>query len=89
MLGRTGRRGDAQQMVATMKQISQSRFVPPYLFALVYAGLGDRNEIFRWLDKAYEVRDIGLVFLTVDPKWDSVRSDERFQQLLRRCRFPV
>ena len=89
VLGRTGRRADAQQMVTTMKQISQSRWVSPYLFALVYAGLGDRNETFRWLEKAYEVRDISLVFLTVDPKWDSVRSEERFKQLLRRCRFPV
>ena len=89
VLGRTGRRADAQQMVTTMKQIAQSRLVAPYLFALVYAGLGDRSETFRWLEKAYEVRDIGLVFLTVDPKWDSVRSDERFKRLLRRCRFPV
>lgn len=89
VLGRTGRSADAQQMVTTMKQISQSRFVPPYLFALVYVGLGNRDETFRWLEKAYEVRDISLVFLTVDPKWDSVRSDERFKQLLRRCRFPV
>jgi serine/threonine-protein kinase len=51
--------------------------------------LDDRDAAFQWLEKAYEVRDIGLVFLPVDPKWDSLRSDERFKRLLRRCRFPV
>ena len=89
VLGRIGRRAEAQQIIATMQQISQGRFVPPFTFALVYTGLDDRDAAFQWLEKAYEVRDIGLVFLPVDPKWDSLRSDERFKRLLRRCRFPV
>ena len=89
VLGRIGRLAEAQQIITAMKQVSQSRFVPPYTFALVYTGLGNNDAAFQWLEKAYEVRDIGLIFLPVDPKWDSLRSDKRFQILLRRCRFPV
>ena len=89
VFGRTGRRVEAQQIITTMKQISQSRYVPPFAFALVYTALGEHDTAFQWLEKAYEVRDLGLVFLPVDPKWDSLRSDKRFQNLLRRCRFPV
>jgi TolB-like protein/tetratricopeptide (TPR) repeat protein len=89
VLGRIGRRAEALQIITTMSQISQSRFVPPFGFALVHAALGDREAAFQWLEKAYDVRDIGLVFLPVDPKWDSLRSDERFQSLVRRCGFPV
>ena len=89
VLGRIGRLAEAQQIITAMKQVSQSRFVPPYTFALVYTGLGNNDAAFQWLEKAYEVRDIGLIFLPVDPRWDSLRSDTRFQTLLRRCRFPV
>ena len=89
VLGQIGRRVEAEQILRTMKKIAQSRFVPPYAFALVYTGLGDRDDAFQWLEKAYAVRDIGLVFLPAAPVWDSLRSDQRFQDLLRRCRFPV
>ena len=46
------------------------RDVPPYATALVHAGLGERDEVFAWLDRAHDARDAHLVFLTVDPKWD-------------------
>jgi hypothetical protein len=89
VLEQSRRLAEAQQIIAIMQQISQGRFVPPFTFALVYMGLGDHDAAFQWLEKAYEVRDIGLVFLPVDPKWDFLRSDERFKRLLRRCRFLV
>jgi TolB-like protein/DNA-binding winged helix-turn-helix (wHTH) protein/Tfp pilus assembly protein PilF len=89
VLGQIGRRSEAEQIITTLNQIAESRFVPPYAFALVYTGLGDRDAAFQWLEKAYAVRDIGLVFLPANPMWDSLRSDERFQSLLRRCGFQV
>jgi tetratricopeptide (TPR) repeat protein len=89
VLGQIGRRSEAEQIITTLNQIAQTRFVPPFAFALVYTGLGDRDAAFHWLEKAYAVRDIGLVFLPAAPMWDSLRSDKRFQDLLRRCRFPV
>ncbi len=89
VLGQVGRRSEAEQIITTMNEIAQRRFVPPSAFALVYAGLGERDTAFRWLEKAYEVRDMGLVLLPSFPLWDSLRSDKRFQDLLRRCRFPA
>ena len=55
--------------------------------ALVQAGLGERDDVFEWLDKAYAARDVHLIFLTVDPKWDAYRADARFGALLVRCGF--
>lgn len=87
VLARNGRRGEAEQMVHELIRSGQSRFVPPYNVALIYAGLGDRESSLEWLNKAFEARDAHMVFLTIDPKWDDLRSHPRFQQLLRRCGF--
>jgi TolB-like protein/DNA-binding winged helix-turn-helix (wHTH) protein/Flp pilus assembly protein TadD len=87
VLARSGKHSDAQRIVSDLIQTGQSRFVPPSNVALVYAGLGNRESALEWLDKAYEARDVHLVFLTVDPMWNDLRSQPRFKELLRRCRF--
>jgi hypothetical protein len=61
--------------------------MPPYAMALVHAGLGERDAVFEWLDKAYAARDVHLIFLPVDVKWDDYRSDPRFEALITICRF--
>jgi serine/threonine-protein kinase len=61
--------------------------VPPVAIALVHAGLGDRGAVMEWLAKAYDARDVHLIYLPVDPKWDPYRADPRFQALLARCGF--
>ena len=53
--------------------------------ALVYAGLGQRDSAFEWIDRAYAARDVHLTFLTTDPKWDDFREDPRFRRLLGCC----
>ena len=55
--------------------------------ALVHAGLGERDAVFEWLDKAYDARDVHLIYLPVDPKWDPYRTDPRFTALLARCNY--
>jgi hypothetical protein len=55
--------------------------------ALIHAGLGERERALLWLERAYSARDVHLVYLTVDPKWDSYRADPRFEALLVRCGF--
>jgi len=89
VLAKSGRRAEAEQIVHRLIGTGKSRFVPPYKIALVYAGLGNRESAVQWLEKAYEARDVALVFLTVDPKWDDLRSDPRFQELLKRCHFGI
>jgi hypothetical protein len=70
-----------------LKSIARDRYVPPYAMALVYAGLGQRDSAFEWLDRAYAVRDVHLAFLGQDRKWDALREDPRFRRLLERCDF--
>ena len=53
----------------------------------MYAGLGERTATYDRLDKAYVARDVHLIFLPVDPKWDPYRDDPRFQAILSRCGF--
>ena len=87
VLARSGRPDEAREILKTLEAVSRERYVPPYALALVHAGLGDREAAFVWLDRAYEARDVHLIFLTVDPKWDPYRADPRFAALLTRCDF--
>lgn len=79
-----GKRREAQQMLARLKSLSRERYIPPYQTALVYAGLSQKDEAFDWLEKAFQDRFWMMAFLKVDPRWDVLRSDPRFTDLLRR-----
>ena len=83
-----GKRGEALKMLEELKQLSNRRYVPPSGMATVYVGLGEKDQAFEWLEKAYEERDRWLVFLKVDASLDPLRSDPRFQDLLRRMNLP-
>ena len=87
-LGKAGRRQEAREVLSTLEALSRHRFVPPYAIALVHAGLGERDLVFEWLERAFDAHDVHLIFLTVDPKWDPYRADSRFEALLARCGFP-
>ena len=80
----SGRRAEAQQMLdELMKQAKQSVF-NPYDIAPIYAGLGEKDLAFAWLEKAREYRAESLLFLKVDPWLDNLRSDSRFLDLLHK-----
>jgi TolB-like protein/DNA-binding winged helix-turn-helix (wHTH) protein/Flp pilus assembly protein TadD len=87
LLAKTGRAGEAREVLRRLEALSRERYVPPYAMAIVYAGLGEQQAVFDWLDKAYAARDVHLIFLPVDPKWDPYRRDSRFEALLARCGF--
>jgi tetratricopeptide (TPR) repeat protein len=87
VLARTGRHAEAEQIVHDLMEAGKARYVPPYNIALVYEGLGNRESALEWLAKAYETRDVQMVFLPIDPKWNGLRSDFRFTELLKRCHF--
>ncbi len=67
LLARLGKVKDAREVLGLLEVVSRSRYMPPYAMALVYAGLGETNAVFEWLDRAYAVRDVHLVFLTAVP----------------------
>jgi tetratricopeptide (TPR) repeat protein len=87
ILGRSGRTAEARDLLGALETASRQRYVPPYALALVHVGLGDADAAFEWLDRAYAMRDVHLMFLTVDVKWDRYRTDPRFGDLLARCGF--
>jgi tetratricopeptide (TPR) repeat protein len=87
ILAKTGRASEAREVLRRLEAVSRDRYVPPFAMALVHAGLGDREAVFDWLEKAYAVHDVHLIYLTVDPKWDPYRADPRFNALLDRCGF--
>lgn len=64
-------------------EAAQKRRVSPYGFAMHYAALGEKDRAFEWLEKAFEERDHALVSLKVDPACDPLRTDPRFDELLR------
>jgi len=86
--GLLGERSQALQMIEELKAISKPRFVPGFFYALVYAGLGDNDQAFAWLEKTCDERFVRLVYLGVEPLWDPLRSDPRFTKVVRRVGIP-
>jgi len=87
VLAKAGRVDDARAMLRTLETVAKTRYVPPYAMALIHAGLEQRDAVFEWLERAFEARDMHLIYLPVDPKWDAYRSDPRFEALIVRCGF--
>ena len=82
-----GKRAEAQQVLNDLQQLQAQRYVSPYTVAAIYAGLGDHEQAFKWLDKAVEERDIWLMNLKVDPVFAKLRSERRFTDILARIRL--
>jgi TolB-like protein/Tfp pilus assembly protein PilF len=82
-LALNGRREDALGLVDEVQQLSRSRYVSAYYFVPVYAALNEKDHAFEWLERAYHERPWWMVFLDVDPRLDSIRSDPRFVDLRR------
>jgi DNA-binding winged helix-turn-helix (wHTH) protein len=87
VFAKMGRTEEAQNVLTTLLSISQERYVPPYAMAIVHAGLSQFDLALQWLERCYEARDVHVIFLTIDPKWDPLRADRRFSTLLQRCGF--
>lgn len=81
---RAGKVDAAQQTISRLEEDVRKEGIGRYEIALVYAGLGRNQDAFRWLEDAYRVHDVGLVYLKVDPCLDPLRSDPRFSDLLQR-----
>ena len=79
-----GRKAEALRIVAQLQAISSMRYVSPYGLAQIYAALNDKEQTFKWLQIAYDDRAVWMSYLAVDPVFDGIRSDQRFQDLLRR-----
>jgi DNA-binding winged helix-turn-helix (wHTH) protein/TolB-like protein/Tfp pilus assembly protein PilF len=87
-LGVMGRADEARAVLGEMERMSAKRFVTAYGVALVHAGLGDKEQAFAWLDKAFAERSHWLMWLRLDPRWKTLRSDPRFAELVERLKYP-
>jgi DNA-binding winged helix-turn-helix (wHTH) protein/tetratricopeptide (TPR) repeat protein len=83
----SGNRNEAVKVLGELKEMSRRRQVSPYYSAEIYASLGEKDQAFALLEEAYNERFRYLVFLKVG-SWDSLRSDPRFTDLLRRVGLP-
>ncbi len=83
-----GDKAQARAMLQELKARSKRQYVPPYQMAKIHLGLGEKDQALAWLEKAFEERSLFLTWLKVEPEMDSLRSDPRFQDLLRRVGLP-
>ena len=84
----SGNIGKAQIVVRNLKELSKTHYVSANAMAHAYLGLDDKERAIEWFQKAYEERTLRPDFMRVDPAYDNVRSDPRFQGLMRRAGLP-
>src|SRR5262249_36973750 len=84
----SGKRTEAEKALLALKERSTQQYVTPFDIALIYVGLGAKNSTFEWLEKAYEDHSSWLIYLKVDPRFDTIRDDPRYRDLLRRMNLP-
>ncbi len=83
-LAKFGRREESLAILDKLTERSKIRFVPPAHFAMLYNGVGETDKAFEWLEKGFKARDAKMTFLKVEPKWNNLRSDPRFVDLMKR-----
>jgi len=83
----SGKSDRAREVLQDLQGRSEQQYVPAFAIALVYAGLGDNDQAFNWLQRAYDDRSTAMVFLKLDPELGSLHSDPRFEQLSQRINF--
>ncbi len=85
---KSGQAHEARKLLADLTDRSRRTYAPRFDVAIVYADLGDHDQAFAWLEKAYDERERAMLSLKVNPRLDPLRSDPRFEGLLRRVGLP-
>jgi len=80
----SGKIEKAKKVLTKLEKLSKQKYVSPYLVALIYLGLEQKEEALELIEKAYEQRDNRLMYLKIDPMLDPLRSDPRFKELLKK-----
>ena len=89
LYAKAGRATDARTVLAEFDDLRrQHRYASGYAIAVIYAGLGDRERVFSFLNTALSERSHWLIWLNRDPRWDEIRHDRRFQDLVRNVGLP-
>jgi len=84
-----GKRAEGENILRDLERKSKSAHVSPYTTATIYAGLGEKDKAFEFLEKAYQERSLDISWhIKADLRIDNLRSDPRFQDLVRRVGYP-
>jgi TolB-like protein/DNA-binding winged helix-turn-helix (wHTH) protein/Tfp pilus assembly protein PilF len=86
--GLQGRNDEAEALIKELKETARHRYVSGFFFAEAYVGLGQNEQAITWLERAYDAHDQWMVFANSYPGLDRLRSEPRFQALMRRMNFP-
>ena len=88
VLGASGQDEELKARLDNFLEIKENNLIPPIVFAIGYAYLGDMDEAFAWLEKTYDERFFWLLSIKAAADWDVFRSDPRFDELVERMNFP-
>jgi serine/threonine-protein kinase len=83
-----GRESEAREKLAELKRLRDGKYVSAVGIAVIHSGLREKEAALAWLEKGYEERAFQMQFLKVEPRWDPLRNDPRFMDLVRRIGFP-
>ncbi len=86
-LAKAGRPAEAQAVLDELLRLSETRYVPPYHFALIYNALGESEKALDYPENGFAEKDVRMVFLKVEPKWNNLRNEPRFVDLMKRMNF--
>jgi len=84
----SGKKDQALKVIDELKELSKRRYVSSYHVAMIYLALKEKDQAFEWLENAFRERSDLLVYLKIEPRLESVRSDQRFADLVRRVGLP-
>jgi tetratricopeptide (TPR) repeat protein len=86
-LAKSGKRDEARAALKDLLKLSATKYISPYNIALIYNSLEMRNDALGWLEKSYGQRDPKMTFLKVEPKWNNLRNEPRFIDLIKRMKL--
>ncbi|MHB1867735.1 MAG: adenylate/guanylate cyclase domain-containing protein [Nitrososphaerales archaeon] len=82
--GASGKKEEARAIINELIDLSKTQFVSPFNMAVAYAGLGEKDGTLEWLEKSFDQRAGGLFKINVDPMFDNIRNEDRFQEIVRK-----
>jgi tetratricopeptide (TPR) repeat protein len=85
--GTAGKKDEAEKILGKLTHRSRNQYVPSYWIAMIHIGLGDKDNACTWLERAFQERSSWLVWAKVEPRFDTLRTDPRFDSLLVRTRL--
>jgi tetratricopeptide (TPR) repeat protein len=85
----SGHTEQARRVLSNLQRLAKSRYVPPYDVAAIWMGLGEKERALKWLELAYEDHAAYIPAINVEPVFEGLRSEARFQKLVRRMNLPV